>query len=274
MSGPATASRTQPGHMTAAITVRDLHKSYPNQRGRGRRRPGRGARRGVRAARAERRGQDDDDRDPRRPPAARQRRGRACSARTPARPATSSARASASSGSRRPARSTSCRSRRWCGTSRTTTRAPRDPAELIELVGPGARSGRRGCASSPAASAAGSTSRSASSATPSCCSSTSRRPASTRRRAGKFWGLVRNLADTGTTVLLTTHYLEEAEALADRLGGHRRRAHRARRAPRRRSATGPAPPATVALAGRGRRAKRADRRADPGRGRARRTVRR
>jgi ABC-2 type transport system ATP-binding protein len=33
----------------------------------------------------------------------------------------------------------------------------------------------------------------------------------------KFWGLVRNLADMGTTVLLTTHYLEEAEALSDRL---------------------------------------------------------
>jgi ABC-2 type transport system ATP-binding protein len=33
----------------------------------------------------------------------------------------------------------------------------------------------------------------------------------------KFWGLVRSLADTGTTVLLTTHYLEEAEALADQL---------------------------------------------------------
>jgi ABC-2 type transport system ATP-binding protein len=33
----------------------------------------------------------------------------------------------------------------------------------------------------------------------------------------KFWGLVRDLAETGTTVLLTTHYLEEAEALADRL---------------------------------------------------------
>jgi ABC-2 type transport system ATP-binding protein len=32
-----------------------------------------------------------------------------------------------------------------------------------------------------------------------------------------FWGLVRDLAGTGTTVLLTTHYLEEAEALADRL---------------------------------------------------------
>ncbi|MFK8908307.1 ABC transporter ATP-binding protein [Streptomyces sp. YS-3] len=31
------------------------------------------------------------------------------------------------------------------------------------------------------------------------------------------WELVRELRDTGTTVLLTTHYLEEAEALAERL---------------------------------------------------------
>ena len=31
------------------------------------------------------------------------------------------------------------------------------------------------------------------------------------------WALVRELRDGGTTVLLTTHYLEEAEALADRL---------------------------------------------------------
>ncbi|AJR18446.1 ATP-binding cassette domain-containing protein [Pimelobacter simplex] len=31
------------------------------------------------------------------------------------------------------------------------------------------------------------------------------------------WALVRSLRDAGTTVLLTTHYLEEAEALADRL---------------------------------------------------------
>ncbi|WP_228983333.1 ABC transporter ATP-binding protein [Streptomyces sp. DH12] len=31
------------------------------------------------------------------------------------------------------------------------------------------------------------------------------------------WDLVRRLRETGTTVLLTTHYLEEAEALADRL---------------------------------------------------------
>ena len=36
------------------------------------------------------------------------------------------------------------------------------------------------------------------------------------RRA--FWELIRSLADGGTTILLTTHYLDEAEALADRVG--------------------------------------------------------
>lgn len=33
----------------------------------------------------------------------------------------------------------------------------------------------------------------------------------------QFWGLIRQLTDAGTTILLTTHYLEEAEALADQL---------------------------------------------------------
>ena len=33
-----------------------------------------------------------------------------------------------------------------------------------------------------------------------------------------LWGYVRRLADAGTTVVLTTHYLEEAEELADRIG--------------------------------------------------------
>ncbi len=38
-------------------------------------------------------------------------------------------------------------------------------------------------------------------------------PAARRR----FWDLIRKLSAEGTTIVLTTHYLEEAEALADRL---------------------------------------------------------
>ncbi|GIG00697.1 ABC transporter [Catellatospora citrea] len=34
----------------------------------------------------------------------------------------------------------------------------------------------------------------------------------------EFWDLIRQLSHTGTTILLTTHYLDEAEALADRVG--------------------------------------------------------
>jgi ABC-2 type transport system ATP-binding protein len=33
----------------------------------------------------------------------------------------------------------------------------------------------------------------------------------------QFWDLIKNLAADGTTILLTTHYLQEAEALADRV---------------------------------------------------------
>jgi ABC-2 type transport system ATP-binding protein len=34
----------------------------------------------------------------------------------------------------------------------------------------------------------------------------------------EFWELIRELARAGTTIVLTTHYLDEAEALADRVG--------------------------------------------------------
>ena len=41
------------------------------------------------------------------------------------------------------------------------------------------------------------------------------------RRAGlrrDMWALVRRLRDQGTTIILTTHYIEEAEEMADRVG--------------------------------------------------------
>src|SRR6185369_4978097 len=33
-----------------------------------------------------------------------------------------------------------------------------------------------------------------------------------------MWGLVRRLRDQGVTIILTTHYIEEAEEMADRIG--------------------------------------------------------
>jgi ABC-2 type transport system ATP-binding protein len=33
-----------------------------------------------------------------------------------------------------------------------------------------------------------------------------------------MWGLVRGLRDKGVTIILTTHYIEEAEEMADRVG--------------------------------------------------------
>ncbi len=44
------------------------------------------------------------------------------------------------------------------------------------------------------------------------------------RRA--MWEMVRSLRESGVTIILTTHYIEEAEEMADRIGGdEQRRAH-------------------------------------------------
>ena len=73
-------------------------------------------------------------------------------------------------------------------------------------------------AATRAACAAGSTSRSRSSTARTCCSSTSRRPAWTRPAAPRCGARCARCNDEGTTVFLTTQYLEEAEQLADRVG--------------------------------------------------------
>ena len=73
------------------------------------------------------------------------------------------------------------------------------------------------CAPTRAACAAGSTSRPRSCTARRCCSSTSRPPVSTRRAAPDLWGVIEELVADGTTVLLTTQYLEEADRLADNI---------------------------------------------------------
>ena len=79
-----------------------------------------------------------------------------------------------------------------------------------------------------------------------CCSSTSRRPASTSRSRIGLWDAIEALVADGTTVLLTTQYLDEADRLADRIavidhGRRDRRGHagRAQGGGRRRPARGP-----------------------------------
>ena len=69
----------------------------------------------------------------------------------------------------------------------------------------------------PAASSAASTSPWRWSATPSCSSSTNRPRALIPSARHQAWSVIPRLRELGKTILLTTHYMEEAEALADRV---------------------------------------------------------
>ena len=100
--------------------------------------------------------------------------------------------------------------RSFYATSRPTDRADRRARARRARATPGPASCR-------AASASASRSPSPWSTIPSWSSSTSRRPASTRPRAGRCGTSSATSRRKGRTVLLTTHYMEEAEVLCDRL---------------------------------------------------------
>ena len=84
-------------------------------------------------------------------------------------------------------------------------------------------------ASSPAAKSNASSSDSRYAATPTFSSSTSPQWAWTSKSRRALWNQIHVLAARGKTVLLTTHYLEEADALADRIVVLNQRPHRQRR---------------------------------------------
>ena len=170
-------------------------------------------RRDRRAARPERRRQVDDDRHAARADAARRRQRARCSACRP----TTAIGAGASARCCRPA---ACCATSRCASSSTMmaslypTRSPStrcSSSSGIARRSPGGA--RRSC---PAARRSACGSRSRSSATPTCSCSTSRRWRWTSRAAHAFWATMRGFAAGGKTVLFATHYLEEADAYADR----------------------------------------------------------
>ncbi|MCZ2838538.1 ABC transporter ATP-binding protein [Modestobacter sp. VKM Ac-2985] len=95
--------------------------------------------------------------------------------------------------------------------------APRDPAEVLELVGLTEKAGSRGRTLSGGQRrrldvALGIVGR------PRLLFLDEPTTGFDPEARRQFWSLIRSLRDLGTTMLLTTHYLDEAEELADRVG--------------------------------------------------------
>ena len=154
------------------------------------------ARRGVRAARPERRGQDDDRRDPRGLPQPRRRRRCACSGSTPWRDGAGAApahRRDAPGGRALPGRPAA---RGAPAVRRRTTTTPTTPSGCSTSSG-SARSRARSCAGSRAASASASRSRSRSSAGPRSLFLDEPTAGMDPRARATTWELVRELRDRG-----------------------------------------------------------------------------
>ena len=94
---------------------------------------------------------------------------------------------------------------------------PRPTDEVIDVVGLTEKIDDARPSALAAGSSAGSTSRSRWRATRSCSSSTSRPPASIRARGATRGRSCKNLVTLGKTVWLTTHFMDEAQYLADRV---------------------------------------------------------
>ena len=171
-------------------------------------------------ARPQRGRQDHGGPHPRHPPAARRgTRRRSPDTTSSASPMPSARRSGSPASTPRWTRtSPDARTSSWSGACSTSggRRAALAPTSCSpRSISPTPAGDRR--APTPAACAAGSTSRPLSSGDRPSCSSTSRRPASIPASRIAPVGGRRELRRDGTTLLLTTQYLEEADRLADRI---------------------------------------------------------
>ena len=206
---------TQADSSTPALRCRGLVKRLRRHGGGRRPRPRGRPRRMLRDARPERRRQDHDRRDLRRPEGRRRRRHRgpgrslarrrAIPAAAPRHPASGDEVSGEAAGPRgRHALSKLLSARAWRGRG-AASRGTR---------GEGAP---RTCGRSPADRSSACRSAARWSAIPSCCFSTSPPRASIRSRAARRGRSSKGLKARGRSVLLTTHYMEEAARLCDRV---------------------------------------------------------